>query len=250
MKILVIADVHGNADALAAVLDKENDADRTVFLGDAAFPGPQANETIALLQGMPGGTHIAGNHDTEMLEPERFAGYPKTWLALYEWVLDNFDPEGYELVRALKPAGEYVEDGITMCLRHGVLPGKVRNALPDSPDESLMLLADGSKSDYVLFGHSHVQFSRVIDGQHFINPGSVGQNRCGSQLACYGVFEDGVFRHCQVAYDQTPWLRAMDRVSTLDEFSDFRDWLKTGLTTGYGIGKGEPWTRLAEQGYI
>ena len=33
MKVLVIADIHGNANALAAVLEKERDADRTLFLG-------------------------------------------------------------------------------------------------------------------------------------------------------------------------------------------------------------------------
>ena len=60
MKVLVIADIHGNANALAAVLEKERDADRTLFLGDAVLPGPQANETIALLKDMAPGTHIAG----------------------------------------------------------------------------------------------------------------------------------------------------------------------------------------------
>ena len=29
----------------------------------------------------------------------------------------------------------------------------------------------------MLFGHSHIQFRRTIDGQEFINPGSVGQPR-------------------------------------------------------------------------
>ena len=51
MKILVIADVHGNAEALAAVLERERDADTTVFLGDTVLPGPQPNETIELLSG-------------------------------------------------------------------------------------------------------------------------------------------------------------------------------------------------------
>ena len=56
MKILVIADVHGNSDGLAAVLKSESDADRTIFLGDAVLPGPQPNETIAQFSDMPPGT--------------------------------------------------------------------------------------------------------------------------------------------------------------------------------------------------
>jgi protein phosphatase len=249
VKVLVIADIHGNAEALRAVLEKERDADRTVFLGDTVLSGPQANETMELLRGMPDGTHIQGNHDHELLDPSIFANWPATWLALNHWIIDHFDPAGYEFVRNLKPDGEYVEDGISMCLKHGILPGKVRNALPDTPDENLLALADGSACPYVLFGHSHVQFRREINGQQFINPGSVGQNRCGKQVACYGLFEDGAFRHCQVAYDQTPWLEAMDRVSSLDEHPDFRQWLKDCLTQGYGIGENEPWTRYAAEGY-
>ena len=130
------------------------------------------------------------------------------------------------------------------------LPGKARHALPDTPDETLVRLARGSDCPYVLFGHSHVQFRRTIDGQQFINPGSVGQNRCGKLLACYGVFEDGIFHHRQVEFDPGPWLEAVDRIPTLDAHPDFREWLKQGLLRGYGVGVREPWTRYARQGYF
>ena len=249
MKILIIADIHGNSEALAAVLDNERDADRVIFLGDAVLPGPQANETIALLNAMPEGTYISGNHDVEMLEPERFANYPDQWLAFCNWVIDTFEPAGYEFFRKLKPAGEYEEGGVRMYLHHGHVGGGPRHTLPHSPDEHFLRLTDGSDAPYVLFGHSHVQFTRTIDGQVFINPGSIGQNRCGRQLACYGLFEDGEYRPCQVSYDQTSWLQAVDGITTLDEFPDFRQWLKDGLVSGFGVGEGEPWTTLAAEGY-
>ncbi len=248
MKTLIISDVHGNAEALSAVLQTERDADSTVFLGDSVSPGPQPNETMALLQGLSG-ISIMGNHDVEMLEPARIANWPASWLALYEWIFDVFDPAGYEFLRNMQPGGEYEVDGIRMCLQHGTLPGKARHALPDTPDETLVRLARGSDCPYVLFGHSHVQFRRTVDGQEFINPGSVGQNRCGKLLACYGVFEDGVFHHRQVEFDPSPWLEAVDGITTLDAHPDFRDWLKQGLLRGYGIGEREPWTRYAREGY-
>ena len=249
MKILGSADIHGNGEALAAVLRKEHDAESTVFLGDAILSGPQPNETMALLKKITGPC-IMGTHDIEMLEPERFANWPPQWLALNHWILDHFDPAGYEFLRGLKEAGEYVEGGLRMYLHHGLLPDGPRNALPDSPDEHLLMLADGSDCPIVLFGHSHVQFRRTVGGQEFINPGSGGQNRCGQRVACYGVFENGKFRHCQTEYDQQPWLDAMDRISSLNEFPDFREWLKQGLITGYGIGQSDPWIRFAAQGYV
>ena len=102
MKILVISDVHGNAEALSAVLEKERDADSTVFLGDTVLSGPQPNETMALLSGISG-TLIQGNHDVEMLQPGRFARWPAPWLAFAQWVLDTLEPSGHELLRSLKP---------------------------------------------------------------------------------------------------------------------------------------------------
>ncbi len=249
MKVLVISDIHGNAAALKAVFDKESDADRTVFLGDTVLSGPQGNEVMALIDDMPPGTHISGNHDAELLNPEVYKGWPATWVALNDWIIDHFDPAGYEFIKGLKPGGDYEEDGIRLCLKHGMLPGKVRHLLPDTPDEKLLELADGSSAPYVLFGHSHVQFDRQIGEQRFINPGSVGQNRCGYQYACYGVFEDGEYRHCHVEFDPTSWLEAVDRIDSLDPHPDFRDWLKEGMIKGFGVGENEPWTRYAKEGY-
>ena len=249
MKILVIADVHGNAEALSAVLARERDADATVFLGDTVLPGPQPNETMELLRGLSG-TLIQGNHDIEMLEPERLEHWPPPWLAFARWVLDTLEPPGYDFLRNLQSQGEYLVGGVRLFLHHGEFPDRPKQALPDTPDERLVTLAGGSDAPLVLFGHSHVQFRRMIDGQEFINPGSIGQPRCGKRLACYGLIEDGAFRHCQAEYDPGPWLEAMDQIAPLDEFPDFREWLKQGLLSGYGIGENEPWTRYATEGYI
>ena len=249
MKILVIADIHGNAEALKAVLDAERDADSTVFLGDTVSPGPQANETVALFENLSG-TFIIGNHDLEVLEPERVSGWPEEWRAFNDWVLETLDPAGVDFLRELLPAGDYRVGDLDLCLHHGELEGeRPRHAIPDTADTRLQSMANNSKAPVVLFGHSHVQFGREVAGRKFINPGSVGQNRCGKVLACYGVFIDGVFEHRQVPFDPAPWLDAMDRVTPLDAYPDFREWLKNGLLTGYGIGETEPWTRLAAEGY-
>ena len=249
MKILVIADVHGNAEALSAVLDKERDADATIFLGDTVLSGPQPNETMALLGGVEG-VLIEGNHDVEMREPERFEGWPEPWLAYTRWILETLEPAGWELVRGLRPEGEYEVGGQRVFLHHGVLPDEPRQALPDTDDERLAALAGGSDCPLVLFGHSHIQFRRAIDGREFINPGSVGQPRCGRRVACYGLIEDGVFRHCQVEYDPGPWIEALDDIEPLGEHPEFREWLKRALLSGYGIGQREPWTRFAREGYV
>lgn len=101
----------------------------------------------------------------------------------------------------------------------------------------------------MFFGHTHVQFSKTIGEQTYINPGSVGQPRTGKLQACYGVIEEGRYSARQVSYQPDKWLSALNAIDPLNSFPKFKDWLKAGLLSGYGIGKNDPWTQFAEQGY-
>ncbi len=49
--------------------------------------------------------------------------------------------------------------------------------------------------------------------------------------------------------DQSRWQQAMDEVQTLDEYPDFRAWLKEGMVSGFGVGRKEPWTTFSAEGY-
>ncbi len=140
MKILVIADIHGNAEGLRAVLDAESDADTTVFLGDAVSPGPQANETVALLEDLTG-TFIIGNHDLEMLEPERTADWPEDWKAYNDWVVESFETKGFEFLRNLQPNGDYTIGDLDLHLHHGEFADRPHSATPDTSDDRLLELA-------------------------------------------------------------------------------------------------------------
>ena len=186
-----------------------------------------------------------------MFEPERFEGWPAPWRAYTNWILETLEPAGWELLRGLQPEGEYEVGGLARVpaprraagrAAAGVARHRRTIGWPRWPG--------GTDCPLVLFGHSHIQFRRAIDGQEFINPGSVGQPRCGRRVACYGVIEDGVFRHCQVEYDPGPWLEALDAIEPLEGFPEFREWLRKALLSGYGIGEREPWTRFAREGYV
>lgn len=249
MKILVLGDIHGNAVALEAVLTAEADADASIYLGDSVLSGPQGNAVLEMLKTLPPGPTIMGNHDMDLLEPERFAKYPAEWLDLNTWLVDHFDKSHLPWLSALGQPGEYRVGDIDICLHHGLVEGGPRHALPDSPDDHLQAIAGGSTCPLVFFGHSHVQFERVINGQRFINPGSIGQNRCGHVIACYGVIEDGQYEPRSVPFDAEPWCAAIDEIRPLDDHARFRSWLKDGIRTGYGVGKNDTWTSYAERGF-
>ena len=162
MKILVIGDIHGNAEALRAVIAAEKDADHTVFLGDALLSGPQANETAELLQAVDPDISIMGNHDEEVFDHSLFAHWPEEWIALNEWIIDRLDKTTTDPLREYLPAGCYEVGGFEMYLHHGELAKGAPAALPDAPDESFQAMDGDSDCPLVLFGHTHVQFTRKI----------------------------------------------------------------------------------------
>ena len=249
MKILVISDIHGNASALGAVLEVEQDADHIIFLGDALLSGPQANETMTLLDGLTLDIAIMGNHDEEVLDPAIFHEWPAEWVALNNWIIDQLEPGTADKLKQFSGNGQYELDGLRMYLHHGELERGKPAALPNAADNTFAELDPGNDTDLVLFGHTHVQFQRQVAGRTYINPGSIGQPRCGRLHACYGVFLDGVYEPRQITYDPAPWLDALDNITPLKDLPDFHKWLREGLLNGYGIGEREPWTQFAAEGY-
>jgi protein phosphatase len=249
IKILVFGDIHGNAEALRAVMDAEKKFDHAVFLGDALLSGPQANETAQLLNELGPDVSIMGNHDEEVFDHSLFAHWPAEWIALNDWIIERLDSSTVEPLRDYLPAGKYEVGGLKMFLHHGEIDRKMPAVLPDAPDESFHAMDGDNDCPLVLFGHTHVQFTKRIGDKTYINPGSVGQPRCGKLHACYGVFEGGRYSPRQVTYDPTRWLEAIDRIDALTSHPTFRQWLKDGLLNGYGIGEREPWTRYAAEGF-
>ena len=47
------------------------------------------------------------------------------------------------------------------------------------------------QADIVLVGHTHLPFTMRLEKQRIVNPGSVGQPKHGSPMACYALWEDG-----------------------------------------------------------
>ena len=248
-KILIISDVHGNAEALRAVMNAEDDADHVVFLGDAFVSGPQPIETAELLEKLDADVSIMGNHDKEVLDTSLFAHWPEGWIAFNEWIIGSLGKDVVDRVRAFKPAGEYRVGGMSMYLHHWELEKEMPSPLPDSPTESFLAMGSENRCPLVLFGHTHIQFTRTIGEKTYINPGSVGQPRCGRLHACYGVFESGLYFPRKVTYDPRPWIEALESLEVLERRPSMRQWLKTALLSGYGIGEKEPWTRYHSQGY-
>jgi putative phosphoesterase len=172
-RVAVIADIHGNAPALRAVLDEINreDVDLVVSLGDATW-GCQPEETRILLEsgGRPA-IFVAGNGERALreLREGRVGNARECWMrdqhsaATYAF-LDTFVESAVIRVAGL--------GAVRFC--HGSPRSDIELVTSETPPERMRALLHGVPEHVLLTGHTHLQFDRQVVGIRSINPGSVG----------------------------------------------------------------------------
>jgi diadenosine tetraphosphatase ApaH/serine/threonine PP2A family protein phosphatase len=196
--LALLYDVHGNLPALEAVLADADDrgADRFLLGGDYAVFGAWPAQTVARLRELDA-TWIRGNverwaanpDDDEIPDPVRGA------VARCAELLDA------EAVAELASLPEQlVLDDVHYCHASPLSDMRGFSPAPDSSDPELLAGADEGR---VVFGHTHVQFSRTTDeGVELVNPGSVGIPLDGDRRAAYAlVADDATLTMRRVDYD-------------------------------------------------
>ena len=173
MRIAAISDIHGNSDALDAVLDDivRRSVDLVVNLGDC-FSGPlDAAGTARRLAALNLPT-VRGNHDRLLHErPE----------ALWEsWIVGDLDKATLDWCRALPLTLEI--EGVLLC--HATPQRDDENWLDRRGKSDRLVARDLSGVDeragsvtqaVTLCGHTHQPRAvRLPDGRRIVNPGAVG----------------------------------------------------------------------------
>lgn len=189
MKLLVIADIHGNRQALDAVMDIPHD--EVVCLGDIVDYGPSPGECIDLLEkrGIP---TVMGNHDNAVaFGMECGCGYEYKHLSVstreYTWKV--LSESQVEFLKRLPFSLERVESGVKLYFTHGSPLSFYDYIRPDTPEELLREYIKDIDADFIFIGHSHVPFVRKTGTVTLINPGSVGQPRDRENRASCAVFD-------------------------------------------------------------
>jgi putative phosphoesterase len=201
MKILVLYDIHGNLDALEAVLADPRAADPDVVLvGGDAVPGPDAAATLARLEALGATVRwVRGNGEREVAEAVGGATPAEEDLAGRTAALTATEI-GDRRARALGKLPLTVElDGVLFC-----------HASPRRDDEMLTRLSTaerwsdaltGVDTGLVVAGHTHQQDDRVVRGVRFVNAGSVGLPYEGDGAARWLWIADGAPELRRTAYD-------------------------------------------------
>jgi len=213
----IIADVHGNLEALECVLERLASADEIVCLGDMVGYGPNPNECVQKLR-EAGVICIAGNHDraaTGDLDTQWFNEHAKKAI---DWTVTHLTEDNARYLKALPLTLEF-ED-------FQVVHGSLRQPL----EEYILNLSDALPTfarmtlPVCFIGHSHQPFclakkkdgnydgKTLTDGDEFlvddyeqaiINVGGVGQPRDGDPRACFGIYNSSnkLFSLRRTAYD-------------------------------------------------
>jgi predicted phosphodiesterase len=197
----VLYDVHGNVDALDAVVAEAEaeGVDEWLLGGDYCTFGPWPVETLARLRELRQATWLRGNGERWLADPPldlptEQSRFVFAAIAAANAALPNSDVD--ELI-SLSAIAE--RDDAFYC--HGSPLSDVESFAPDAAEDDVRLLA-GVKEQQVVFGHSHVQFRRPGPNEtELVNPGSVGMPLDGDVRAAWAIRGDGTLELRRTQYD-------------------------------------------------
>jgi predicted phosphodiesterase len=226
VKRALISDIHGNLEALEAVLKDINEVsvDEIYCLGDIIGYGPNPCECLDLVMARCKAT-ILGNHDQAALfDPDGFN--PMALQAIY-WTRDQLDSNSGSPVVTNKRwdfLGELprnVDEGELKFVHGSPRDPTNEYVFPEYVfDQRKMEILFGKVEQYCFMGHTHIP-GVFTTGCEFISPdecnyqyqlgsekvlvnvGSVGQPRDEDNRSCYVVLdtEENALTYRRVEYD-------------------------------------------------
>jgi putative phosphoesterase len=217
-KIGIISDIHGNFEALQAVLselDKLN-VSEIFCLGDVVGYYSQVNECCEELRkrNIP---CLMGNHDWYMASGG-FCPRSKSVNDCLVYQRKVITPENIEWLRTF-PVQRFVGN---IHMLHGGWTDPIDEYLRE-PNEEYFSKIPG---EVFVSGHTHIQMLKKYNGKTYCNPGSVGQPRDNDPRAAFVVY-DGGFELRRVEYNVQKVFDLMDKAGFNDYYYGC---LKTGAT--------------------
>jgi len=197
VNVLALYDIHGNVDALEAVLAAAPQPD-LVLVGGDAVPGPFAVATLDRLAQLPT-RWIRGNGERETAAAlDDHAPDPDDLAAVTAKL--SAEELGGERARPLGDLPLTTEiDGVLYF--HATPHDDAEILTRISPDERYAQALAGVTASLVAAGHTHQQHDRTVGGIRFLNAGSVGLPYEGDGAARWLWIADGVPSLRSTPYD-------------------------------------------------
>jgi len=202
VRVGIISDIHGNLDALEAVLTAIGSADALWCLGDVVGYGAEPNECIARLRDLDA-VSIVGNHDLAALGEVSLDTFNADAAAAARWTAAALTPESRAWLSArtaltaagavllahgspYDPVWEYVTNGRVAARSLTCFDSPVALVGHTHVPSSFVQLSDGQiETEYRMEG----EVVRLGAGRLLANPGSVGQPRDEDPRAAFLILD-------------------------------------------------------------
>lgn len=214
MKILLIADIHGNIHALKAIFSKAGAVEKVICLGDLVGYFPYVNEVVETIASIDNLICVKGNHDHVLINENLSTGSYSADMAL-SMQRSIINETNRQFLSNLPETLEVTLEDLQFFLFHGS-PKDPLNGRDNFWDNEVL------RRYIYLFGHSHKALFREdnINGWMVINPSSCGLPRDGDPRASYAIFDTEkkqVFFN-RVAYSIKPLVQKCRDMGLPDRF--------------------------------
>ena len=228
--IAIISDIHGNINALDAVLKDiaKREIKTTYCLGDLVGYYCYFNEVVDRIResGIPS---ILGNHDYAFVNTGGVIDRSKTCTKILHWQIEHAKTTTGIFLQSLpdKLVVDHADKSILFV--HGGLQDPVDEYLFDVNEEYFS--ENNFIHDVLVTGHTHlICYKKFYSGKTWINPGSVGQPRDGNNRASYIIINENFdVNFIRVKYDFLSVIKKMEELG-------FEKYISEPLITGRKIG--------------
>ena len=221
MKYGVLSDVHGNLEALEAVLHGLQQAGVTqyIFCGDLVGYGPDPEacvQTYLQLASAGQAVSVLGNHDAIFIHPELQEYFNADALLALDWSAQQLSKKS---IRAISYLPEIIQRE-NFAVVHGTPRDPIKEYFFSSAQFHHMY--SNWNGQILLVGHTHIPFFMLGNDQvchvhtvtqqqtlllenkvrYVINPGSVGKPRDNDARAAFGIWDSdrGEFHFLRQSY--------------------------------------------------
>lgn len=217
MKYAVISDIHGNMEALNAVLndiETVEKADKILCLGDLAMAGPEPGAAVDKIKSLVEAQKavcIQGNTDKMIADFDEnilnsLREKNKVMANALEADVRTLTAEQIDFLKNL-PVNEEVEYlKNKILLVHGSPRRNDENIFPEMPMSEIEEMVSGTDANVILCGHTHIPCGYQTESRKtIVNDGSVGRPFSEEPKACYAILDIGMgcmaVRHKHIDYD-------------------------------------------------
>jgi diadenosine tetraphosphatase ApaH/serine/threonine PP2A family protein phosphatase len=222
VRYFVLTDIHGNAEALDAVVRAvpAGSYDRLLVLGDLVGYGADPNAVIDRVRALKPAAVIRGNHDKVAAGIEDAEDFNLAAREAALWTAEALTPVNRDYLAELPSGPVIVDDGV-----------EIFHGSPDDEDAYIFENLDAlralkmTRRPVAFFGHTHLPIAFVLradlfdiivpdtreristlmldkGARYLVNPGSVGQPRDGDARAAYALYDSdqSIVQLCRVPY--------------------------------------------------